>query len=167
MGGEKFFNEHGIEVLRAPVGDREIAIALKNSGGQLGGETSGHIIHRSMAATGDGIRTGLSVALCLKESGRTLSELRGQFDRFPLKQRTIKIEYRPDFESLAILGATMTEAEKALGQQGRIVVRYSGTEPLLRILVEAESEELSQHWIERLLQSARSEASLGTLTEVL
>ncbi|HCW44810.1 MAG: phosphoglucosamine mutase [Planctomycetia bacterium] len=167
MGVEKFFNEHGIEVLRTPVGDREIAIALKNSGGQLGGETSGHIIHRSMAATGDGIRTGLSVALCLKESGRTLSELRGQFDRFPLKQRTIKIEYRPDFESLAILGATMTEAEKALGQQGRIVVRYSGTEPLLRILVEAESEELSQHWIERLLQSARSEASLGTLTEVL
>lgn len=166
MGVEKYLNSNAIQVIRTPVGDREVANALRESGGVLGGETSGHIIHRTEAATGDGIRTGLSVCQCLVESGVRLSDHNGKFQRYPLEQRTVRIENRPEFDSLENLRGAITEAEDQLAEDGRLVVRFSGTEPLLRILVEAVSEELAHHWVERLLEAAREEESLGTVTVV-
>ena len=166
MGVEKYLGSQGVQVLRTPVGDREVATALRESGGVLGGETSGHIIHRSEAATGDGIRTGLSVCRCLADSGKSLAEEGGRFQRFPLEQRTIRIENRPDFESLNLLREAMGEAEAQLAGAGRLVVRFSGTEPLLRILVEAETEEAAQFWVEKILEAACQEETLGTVTVV-
>lgn len=166
MGVEKYLGNQDIQVLRTPVGDREVANALRESGGVLGGETSGHIIHRSEAATGDGIRTGLSVCRCLVDSGRSLAEHGDQFQRFPLQQRTVRIENRPDFDSLKTLQEAIREAEEQLAGDGRLVVRFSGTEPLLRILVEAETEEAAQHWVERILEAACQEETLGSVTVV-
>ncbi len=166
MGVERFLGDHGIRVVRTPVGDREVAAALRETGGVLGGETSGHIIHRSEAVTGDGIRTGLSVCQCVVESAQTLSQFCDQFSRYPLEQRTVRIENRPDIESLGILQQTMADAKNSLGDDGRLVVRFSGTEPLLRILVEASSVETAQHWAEQILEASRQEETLGSVTVV-
>ena len=166
MGVEKYLSDHGIEVLRTPVGDREVANALRESGGVLGGETSGHIIHLSEAATGDGIRTGLAVCRCLADSGRTLAEHGDKFQRFPLQQRTLRIENRPEFDSLTILQVALKEAEEQLARNGRLVVRFSGTEPLLRILVEAVTEDSAHYWVEKILEAACQEESLGSITVV-
>ena len=167
MGVEKFLGSHDIRVIRTPVGDREVAAALRETGGVLGGETSGHIIYRSAAATGDGLRTGLSVCQCVVESAEPLAQFTGQFSRFPLEQRTVRIENRPDIETLEILQRTLEEARVALGDEGRFVVRFSGTEPLLRILVEASSSDIAQHWVEEILHAARREETLGSITLVV
>lgn len=161
VGIEEHLGQHGIEVIRTPVGDRAVAAALRESGGLLGGEPSGHIIHRSEAATGDGIRTGLSIAHRIKESGRTLSDLRSGIVRFPQEQRTLKIGDRPDMEELEYLSSAMDEARLALGTNGRILVRYSGTEPILRILVEARSAEDVRRWADHIEDSAKMEVALA------
>lgn len=161
VGIEEHLGRHGIEVIRTPVGDRAVAAALRESGGLLGGEPSGHIIHSSEAATGDGIRTGLSIAHRIRESGRSLADLRSGIVRFPQEQRTLKILDRPEIEGLEFLSSAMEKARQALGDNGRILVRYSGTEPLLRILVEARSAEDVRRWGDHIENSARMESKLG------
>ena len=161
VGVEDCLRRHGIEVVRTAVGDRAVADALRESGGALGGEPSGHIIHHSEAATGDGIRTGLAIARCIVESGESLSRLCDGITRFPQEQKTLRIQHRPPLDELQYLDEAMIEARAALGSGGRILVRYSGTEPLLRILVEAKKELDAKFWIDRIEQSAMREASLG------
>ncbi|MEE2857174.1 MAG: phosphoglucosamine mutase [Planctomycetota bacterium] len=161
VGVEDCLRRHGIEVVRTGVGDRAVADALRESGGALGGEPSGHIIHHSEAATGDGIRTGLAIARCIVESGQPLSRLCDGITRFPQEQKTLRIQARPPFDDLQHLSEVMTAATTALGSSGRILVRYSGTEPLLRILVEAKKELDAKCWIDRIEQAAMREGSLG------
>jgi len=160
-GVEDCLRRQGIEVVRTEVGDRAVADALRRSGGTLGGEPSGHIIHHREAATGDGIRTGLAIARCVVEAGEPLSQLCDGITRFPQEQKTLRIQHRPPLDELQYLAEAMIEARAALGSGGRILVRYSGTEPLLRILVEAKKEADANFWIDRIEQSAMREASLG------
>jgi len=166
VGVDEYLSKNGIDVIRTPVGDRAVAEALRESGGSLGGEPSGHIIHRGQAATGDGIRTGLSIARHIKETGRTLSDLRPGIVRLPQEQRNLRIMDRPDIEGLQHLRSAKEEAIEALGDDGRIEVRYSGTEPLLRILVEARTAEVARRWAEHLESSARMESTLGIAPRV-
>ena len=163
VGVEEYLNRHGVSVVRTAVGDRAVAAALKESGGMLGGEPSGHIICPAEAATGDGIRTALAVARRVVQSGRPLSNLYSGIERFPQEQKTLKIQERPPLAQLSLLSATMDQAQQALGSEGRILVRYSGTEPLLRILVEARSQSDAELWIERLERSAQAEEALGVI----
>jgi len=163
VGVEEYLNRHGVSVVRTAVGDRAVAAALKESGGMLGGEPSGHIICPAEAATGDGIRTALAVARRVVQSGRPLSNLYSGIERFPQEQKTLKIQERPPLEQLSLLSVTMGQAQQALGSEGRILVRYSGTEPLLRILVEARSQADAELWIERLERSAQAEEVLGVI----
>ena len=163
VGVEEYLNRHGVSVVRTAVGDRAVAAALKESGGMLGGEPSGHIICPAEAATGDGIRTALAVARRVVQSGRPLSNLYSGIERFPQEQKTLKIQERPPLEQLSLLSVTMEQAQQALGSEGRILVRYSGTEPLLRILVEARSQPEAELWIERLERSAQAEEVLGVI----
>ncbi|MGE4632435.1 MAG: phosphoglucosamine mutase [Planctomycetota bacterium] len=161
-GVEQYLRRNGIEVIRTEVGDRAVAVALRESGGLLGGEPSGHIIYHGEAATGDGIRTGLSIAQRIQETGRTLSDLRSGIVRFPQEQRALKIIARPPIEELEHLPSAMEEAEQALLEGGgRILVRYSGTELLLRILVEARTAEEVRRWGDHIENSARMESMLG------
>ena len=164
VGVEEYLNRHGVSVVRTAVGDRAVATALKECGGMLGGEPSGHIICPAEAATGDGIRTALSVARRMVDSGRPLSSLYSGILRFPQQQKTLKIQDRPPLEKLSLLTSTMEQAELALGSEGRILVRYSGTEPLLRILVEARFEQDARLWIDRLERSAMAEGALGIIS---
>ena len=161
VGVEDCLRRLGIEVVRTVVGDRAVADALRESGGTLGGEPSGHIIHHSEAATGDGIRTGLAIARCIVDAGEPLSRLCDGITRFPQEQKTLRIQHRPPLDELQHLAEAMIEARAALGSGGRILVRYSGTESLLRILVEAKKEADASFWIDRIEQSAMQEASLG------
>jgi len=167
VGVEEYLGRHGIAVVRTAVGDRAVAAALEESGGVLGGEPSGHIIHYDQSATGDGIRTGLAVARRVVQSGRLLSGLCEGIPRFPQQQRTLRIQDRPPMEELSILNLTMQEANEALGDEGRILVRYSGTEPLLRLLVEAKAAEEASRWIELLEDAARREDALGIISSTV
>jgi phosphoglucosamine mutase len=166
VGVEEYLNQRGISVIRTDVGDRAVAAALRESGGLLGGEPSGHIIHHSEAATGDGIRTGLSIALRIMESSRSLSDLRAGIVHFPQEQRTLRIVDRPEIEELLHLSCAIEEARQALGDVGRIIVRYSGTEPLLRIFVEARNSEDVNRWSDHIESSARMESALGITPEI-
>jgi phosphoglucosamine mutase len=135
FGLESALRQEGIAFSRAAVGDRNVARRMDETGAALGGETSGHTLMSPLSPAGDGILTALVVASIVRESGRKLSQL-ATLTKMPQTLRNIRVERRvPIEQSAGILGA-VARAEEALHARGRVFLRYSGTEPLLRILVE-------------------------------
>ncbi|MCG8460235.1 MAG: hypothetical protein MI919_28465, partial [Holophagales bacterium] len=136
LGLEVALRHHGITVERCGVGDREVVALLRQRGLILGGEQSGHIIQLHLATTGDGLLTALAMADLVNRSGKSLSELLAGFERYPQLLRNLRVARKPPLESLP----SVTEASRAvcrtLGEEGRLVLRYSGTEPLVRIMIE-------------------------------
>ncbi len=126
----------GIDVVRCPVGDRAVVETLRRRGILLGGEQSGHIVHLGLGPTGDGLRTALAVASVVRESGRTMSELLAGFRRYPQILVNVPVASKPDLASLPRVSAAARSVEAALGDGGRLVLRYSGTEPLARVMIE-------------------------------
>lgn len=135
-GMEQHLRDRGISLIRTGVGDREVFQELERRGGVLGGEQSGHIIYRPEANTGDGIRSGLHMARVIKRSGRSLSELRSTIPRYPQVLLNLRVESKRPFSELPEVRAALGAAETQLEGRGRVLLRYSGTEPLVRILVE-------------------------------
>ncbi|MBX5467346.1 MAG: phosphoglucosamine mutase [Firmicutes bacterium] len=160
LGLEQALARIGVALVRTPVGDRWVAQALKDSGSDLGGEQSGHIILRRWAETGDGLLTALAVLREMAWSGRSLAELVEGFEPFPqvLRNLTIPPEYR-DWRAIPGLAEAVAAAEAALGQEGRVLVRRSGTEPLLRVMVEGRDAVATTAWADRL--AAVVEAAVG------
>ena len=158
-GMETYLSEQGISLIRTQVGDREVHQAMIREGLALGGEQSGHLIEGS-AATGDGIRSGLALARIVKQSGRTLEELRQPIPRYPQTLIGIEIAEKIPFDSLPALGEVLAEAERALAGHGRVLLRYSGTEPLARILVEGSQAAENAEWAERIGQVLREQPAL-------
>jgi phosphoglucosamine mutase len=140
LGLHVAMREHGIDVVTAAVGDRYVVEAMVRGGFNLGGEQSGHIVFLDHSTTGDGLITGLAVLARVVESGRTLSELRRVMTRYPQVLRNLRVREKPAVGSLPAVARTMRAAEQALGDRGRVLVRYSGTEMLLRVMLEGESE---------------------------
>src|SRR5262249_45105012 len=134
LGLELGLRAHGIRLLRAPVGDRHVADMMAAHGAALGGEKSGHIIFRRFATTGDGILTTLQVAEMMKRSGRPLSELSDQIDEFPQKLVNVPVWRRRGWRTQPDLWAAIRRAEERLGDEGRILVRASGTERIIRVM---------------------------------
>jgi phosphoglucosamine mutase len=132
--------ERGIQVVTTPVGDRYVVEEMIRRGYNLGGEQSGHIVFLDHNTTGDGLITGLAVLARVVESGRRLSELRAVMRRYPQVLRNLRVRDKPPIESLPAVARAMAQAERALGERGRVLVRYSGTEKLLRVMLEGESE---------------------------
>ena len=144
LGLEKFCYENGIGFKRSAVGDRYVSDMMRESGYSFGGEQSGHIIFGDIATTGDGLLTALALLSRVKSSKKSLSDLARVMKKYP--QLTVNIPASK--ESKALLGSSevqswIDEAKKRLGN-GRVLVRPSGTEPLIRIMVEAESEKLAE-----------------------
>jgi phosphoglucosamine mutase len=134
--------EHGIDVVETQVGDRYVLEALEQGGWSLGGEQSGHVIFRDLATTGDGMLTGLQLLDVVARSGRSLGELAGAaMRRFPQVLRNVRVVSRDGLENAASVWAEVAAAEARLGQQGRVVLRPSGTEPLVRVMVEASTQD--------------------------
>jgi len=140
MGLEKALNYNGIEVHRTGVGDRAVLEEMNRLGCQLGGEQSGHTIFTDYATTGDGILTALMVLASMCRTGKTLSELASNFVRFPQKLINISVTHKPDLESIDAIREIIGQKESELEGNGRLLVRYSGTENKLRVMVECEDE---------------------------
>lgn len=140
LGLEKLLSRHGIRVIRAQVGDRYVLEEMLRLKAKLGGEQSGHTIFSDYSTTGDGILTALMLLSVMCRTGRKLSELGAAYQRFPQKLINVRVAQKPPLESLPKVSATIREVEKELGESGRILVRYSGTENKARVMVEAEDE---------------------------
>ncbi len=133
--------EAGIKVVRTPVGDRYVMEEMIKNNYNLGGEQSGHIIFLDFNTTGDGLVTALQVLTLVQKTGKRLSELASCMKTFPQKLVNIRVREKKDLDTLPDLVRVIKESEKRLEGRGRIVVRYSGTESLLRIMAEGEKEE--------------------------
>jgi phosphoglucosamine mutase len=130
----------GGRVARTPVGDKYILEAMLVSGAGLGGEKSGHVIIREHTTSGDGIVTALEVLGIVARSGRRLSELASEIELYPQQQRTVAARHKEQWEADPTFADAVEQARHELGNGGRILVRPSGTEPALRIMIEGDDE---------------------------
>ncbi len=160
LGIERALETAGIEFARAAVGDRYVHQMLRETGGTLGGEASGHVLCLDYAPTGDGLLTAVLVLNALTESGRSLDDWLSGLSRFPQRTINVRLPSRdPTLLARETVIAARTAAEKALGTQGRLILRASGTEPLIRVTVEALSDELIAAAIEPLAKAVRDAAN--------
>ena len=130
--------EHGVRVLRSPVGDRYVWEKMREVGASLGGEQAGHIIFADYAHTGDGVITALQMLTAMLHSGQPLSQLASVLTVLPQVTRDIAVAHKPPLEGLPQVTGAVQKVENELGDRGQIVVRYSGTEPLARVMIAGE-----------------------------
>jgi phosphoglucosamine mutase len=162
LGLDHALAQDGIEVLRSPVGDRAVALKIREAGGTFGGESSGHLIFSEYLPTGDGLLCALQVlALLQRHPGKGFAELAEGIRMFPQATAKVEVSAKPPLENLAGLLAARRATEQELGASGRILVRYSGTEPILRILVEAETNQAADRACEHLRQAASLDLGAG------
>jgi phosphoglucosamine mutase len=155
LGLERSLEKSGLKLERTAVGDRYVLEELLRIGGNLGGEQSGHILFLDDATTGDGMLTAVKIASLVSIAG-PLDQLVADLHIYPQKIANVKVSSKPPLASLPEVSRVLKEAERALGDSGRVVLRYSGTEPLARVMVEAECEEDVARWSETLAQALRS-----------
>ncbi len=142
IGLDQSLAEHGISMVRAKVGDRHVVEMMRKNGYKLGGEQSGHIIFLDSATTGDGILAALKVLEVMKRTGKPLSELKRQIKLYPQVLENVRVREQKPVDTLPAVKKMIEDAEKKLGTKGRVFVRYSGTEPLIRVMVEGEDESM-------------------------
>jgi phosphoglucosamine mutase len=157
MGLEAAFKRSGISMLRAPVGDKYVLEEMRKSGASLGGEQSGHILFPAKATTGDGLLTALLVLDVVHRSGKTLGELIADLKNFPQVILNVKVREKKPLDSLPAVVEKILAAEEELRDSGRVVIRYSGTEALARVMIEAESEEAMTRHAEAIAGAIRAE----------
>jgi len=157
LGLDRALRDLGGSVVRTQVGDRYVFQAMLEGGHNLGGEQSGHIILRDFTTTGDGIIAALQVLAILRRRNRPMSELARLFDPFPQVLINVDVERKPPLEGLARLQAEIGRVEAELGATGRVLVRYSGTENKVRILVECESDGAAQRHAQDLATVCQAE----------
>jgi phosphoglucosamine mutase len=156
LGLHLAMQEHGIRMVTTPVGDRHVVEEMVRGGYNLGGEQSGHIVFLDHNTTGDGLITCLAVLALMVETGRPLSELRRVMQRLPQVLLNVRVGRRTPVADVPTLAAAVVRAERALGSRGRVLVRYSGTEPLLRVMVEGERDDDIRTLAEAIAAEARS-----------
>ena len=157
IGLELALSESGIQLLRTQVGDKHVMEEIVRGGYSLGGEQSGHVIFSDYLFTGDGLATALSVLGVMQASGRTLSSLGGELVTYPQVLLNVPVRQRRDLASVPAVSAVTRKVEQALEGQGRLLVRYSGTEPLLRIMLEGRDREEIGRWADQIAQVVRAE----------
>ncbi len=158
IGLEIFLRDRKMKLLRTQVGDRYVVEAMRAGGYNFGGEQSGHLIFLDHATTGDGVLAALQLLAVMVDSGRPLSDLGKRFVPFPQVLVNLRMKQRIPLERMAGFQKALREFERRLGQKGRVVVRYSGTEPLLRIMVEGEDRADTERIASALADKARSES---------
>lgn len=160
LGFERAWQAQGGQLLRTPVGDQYVQAEMTRTGAALGGEQSGHILCAHYGLTGDGLLTALHLSQLVKKAGVSLAELVDQsFRPYPQLLRNVRVddrEKRCNWQDCHALQGAIAQAEAELGDRGRILVRASGTEPLIRVMVEAAEAELVHHWTEHLVQTVET-----------
>jgi phosphoglucosamine mutase len=160
LGFRRAMTASGIQLEETAVGDRFVLDALESGGHSLGGEQSGHVIFPDLATTGDGLLTGVQVLDLVARTGRPLSELAAVMKRFPQVLRNVRIAAGASVAELDDrLAGDLSAARDSLGDEGRILVRRSGTEPLVRVMVEAPTTEQAEAVAERLAAAVTAAAS--------
>lgn len=162
LGLERALQALDIDTVRCEVGDRAVVENLESSGLRLGGEQSGHVVDLETSPTGDGLLTGLRMAAIVAAAGRPLSALLAPLPRFPQKLVNVPVGARPPVDQVPELAAAIERAREKLGDDGRLVVRYSGTEPLLRIMIEARELTVVDELTASLAETARRALPLAT-----
>lgn len=152
FGLYKAFDEIGINYAKTAVGDKYVYEYMKENGCRLGGEQSGHIIFSKYASTGDGILTSLKIMEVIMARGKTLSELAAPFKVYPQVLENVKVKDKSAAQADKDVIAAVEKAAAELGESGRILVRESGTEPLVRVMVEAEDEETCRRYVGEVVE---------------
>lgn len=157
MGLEAALKRSGIRMLRAPVGDRYVLEQMQQHNAALGGEQSGHILFPHLATTGDGLLTALVILDLIARSGRTIDELVGDLKVFPQTIVNVRVREKKPLAGIPAVDEATRAAEDDLKEAGRVVVRYSGTELLARVMIEAESEDAMRRHAEAIAAAIRAE----------
>ena len=159
LGLEVALGELGVPFLRAAVGDRNVLQLLRTHGGSLGGESSGHLLCLDKTTTGDGLIVALQVLAVMKATGKTLAELAAGMHKFPQQLINVQVARRFDAAADKTVAAAVAKVERALGKRGRVVLRASGTEPVIRIMVEGEDAQAVARHAEVLAAAVRAAAA--------
>jgi phosphoglucosamine mutase len=160
MGLEAALKRSGIQMLRAAVGDKYVLEQMLATNAALGGEQSGHIIFSGRSTTGDGLLTALLLLDVVHRSGKTLSELISDLKVFPQVIVNVKVREKRPLDAIPTIAAAIAAAERELADSGRVVIRYSGTEALARVMIEAESEPTMRHHADTIASAIRAELGI-------
>jgi len=155
IGLELALAQNGIEMVRCPVGDKYVMEEMIKRGLSLGGEQSGHIIFSDHLFTGDGIVTALSVLRVMADTGRELADLASELVTYPQVLLNVRVREKKDLRTIAPVAAAMQRVEERLSGQGRLLVRYSGTEPLLRVMIEGRDQQQIQEWATEIVSTVK------------
>jgi len=155
LGLERALADEGIPFLRAKVGDRYVLALLKEHGGVLGGETSGHLLCLDRTTTGDGLVSALQVLAAMKRTGRSLADLAGGMREYPQVMVNVRVRDRLDPAKSPAIRAAVTQVEDTLGANGRVVLRASGTEPVIRVMVEGRDRDQVDRLANQLADAVR------------
>lgn len=158
LGLEIALNKLGIPFKRSKVGDRYVMELLQQNGWSIGGESSGHILNLNLTSTGDGIVSGLQVLSAMLHADMNLVQLRAGMEKYP--QSLINVRFNPGKDPVAHedVEQAVKKAEMALGESGRVLLRKSGTEPLIRVMVEADNNDNCQHWAQYIADAVQKVA---------
>ena len=159
LGLEKALKARGIPFVRAQVGDRYVREMLQDQGGQLGGESSGHIIDLGKSTTGDGLVIALQILVIMRQTGRSLAELVADMPRYPQTLINVRTAVKIDLAVSAPVREALAKAEQQLADRGRVLLRASGTEPVIRVMVEGENATEVTSLAEELAESVRQAAA--------
>jgi len=160
IGLELALRDRGIELVRTPVGDKFVMEEMARRQLTLGGEQSGHVIFAEHLFTGDGMATALQILRIMAATGRELHDLAGALVTYPQVLLNVRVRERTDYMNIPAIAATIRDVEQRLEGQGRLLIRYSGTEPLLRIMLEGKDDREIRQWANDLAETVRGH--LGT-----
>jgi phosphoglucosamine mutase len=155
IGLEIALRESAIDLVRCPVGDKYVMEEMLKRGISLGGEQSGHVIFLEHLFTGDGIATALNVLRVMAETGRDLKDLASELVTYPQVLVNVRVKERKDLASVPAIAETMGRIEQRLAGEGRLLVRYSGTEPLLRVMLEGKNQQEIQGWAHEIADTVK------------
>lgn len=157
LGLKETMAAHGIKVETTGIGDRQVIECMRKGGYTFGGENSGHLIFAEHATTGDGILSALQVLKMMREKNSTIAQLAAAMSEYPSQLANIPVKEKPPLESLTKLKKLMTQATKTFGNEGRHLIRYSGTENKIRVLVEHRQIEEARIWLSKFAAAIRDE----------
>jgi phosphoglucosamine mutase len=159
LGLQVGLEREGLRLIRSGVGDRYVVEAMREGGYNFGGEQSGHILFLDHNSTGDGLITSLQTLAIMRRRGRTLSELASGFQRYPQVLVNVPVAKKRPIEELSDMTAAIKKVEAELGREGRVLIRYSGTERKARVMVEGPDEECVSNYAQDLAETLQR--SLG------
>jgi phosphoglucosamine mutase len=157
LGLERALKRHGIPLLRTPVGDKYVLEEMVKRNAPLGGEQSGHVIFRDYATTGDGLLTALRVLEVMRETGKDLDSLTAELEIYPQLLVNVRVKERRPLADLALVNQEIRRAETEFGDAGRVLVRFSGTEPLARVMVEGPELARVEHFANSIAVAIKNE----------